>query len=113
MKRLFKFKFYFPLLLLLLIALTVLINYFNYPTDWNEIKLGQKRKVIHQNIGNPSAGDLWDIKGDIWVKDHLLSWHRLDVLYNTDTVASGYSITFFLGTKTNFFRHHMKNEFNK
>lgn len=111
MKSLFKFKFYFPLLLLL-IALIILLNYYNYPSEWNEIELGQKRNLIHQNIGIPTYGDLWDMKGDIWVDDHFFSWHRLDVFYNSDTVVYGYHISIYYGNKTDFYRCSMKSGFS-
>ena len=113
MKRFYKLKYYFPIFLVLLVVLTLITNYFNYPAEWDEIKLGQNRNVVHQNLGYPTNGELWDMKGDIWIKHHILSWHRLDVLYGTDTIIYGYSIKFYLGTNTNFYIHHMKSEFRK
>jgi len=88
----------------------VIFNFYNYPSTWDKIQLGQERISTHQNIGSPDVG-AWEVKGDIWFKESFLSWHRLDILYNRDTIVYGYSISYHIGTQTNYYRFNVKSKF--
>lgn len=72
-----------------------------YPSDWGKIEKGQKRQTVLNIIGKPEI-DWWEIKADIYFKLKYKSWYRLDVIYNTDTVVTGYMINYYFGTKTNY-----------
>lgn len=77
----------------------------HYPKNWNDKMIGQKRNLIHKQLGAPAIDDLWDVKADIWIKESIYSRHRLDVIYNSDSICEGYMVNFYLGVKSNSIKY--------
>ncbi|HMR87902.1 MAG TPA: hypothetical protein PKD51_07095 [Saprospiraceae bacterium] len=109
-----KMKRILVILLAIFLILATFATYivFNYPKEWNSKILGQKRHQIHTQLGEPKVGDFWDVKADIWFKENYYSWHRLEVIYSTDTICTNYIVKFYLGNKKEFVKINLKNTFH-
>ena len=94
----------------MMIATIVIFNYCNYPSTWDKIQLGQERISTHLNLGSPNVG-AWAVKGDIWFKDSFLSWHRLDIFYNGETMVYAYYISYYIGTQSYYYKFNVKSKF--
>jgi hypothetical protein len=100
-----------PLTISLIATIVFTLMSYNYPTEWNQQILGEKRNHVHRQLEKPTAGELWDVKGDIWIKEKFYSWHRLDVMYDTDTICRDYTIAYYIGSKTHFIKLNLKSSF--
>lgn len=95
---------FFAILLgsLLTCAVCFCIVAWSYPSDWGETVLGQKRQVVHECLGAPLVGDLWDVKADIWVEEGPFYAYRLELIYDTDTLCRDYVIRVQWGAQSTY-----------
>lgn len=110
--KLFRILIAVSLVLLILITATIGVMIKNYPTQWRDINLSEKRVEIHKKLGTPTVGS-WDIKGDIWIENHFFCWHRLELFYNHDTIARDYYIEFYIGTQEYFKSYNVASSFDE
>jgi hypothetical protein len=104
---------FIPIALIVVVSIAIGVLIKNYPLPWQSLILNQRRTEIHQKLGTPDVGEFWDVKSDMWVSNHFLSWHRLDVIYNQDTIARDYIIKFYFGTKKYFRSYDVESSFDK
>lgn len=71
--------------------------------------MGDKRDIIHLKLGK-TPYNLWEWKGDVWVKEYPFGWYQCRVDYNKDTMTEHYDIQVFFGSKETYKRKLIKSK---
>lgn len=77
------------------------------PKSWRNIKIDAHRNELINELGESLSSEIWQDKGDIWIKEDKQGSYELRIFCGEDSLANSLYIFYFLGNKEVYKRFHI------